>query len=389
MRIVVLLLTLGLLASCEEKVVLPELSHENIKYLTINNMSPEHLNQLAERYLEQKKIFEPESVSEDDTQNLQMVLKELEAKRASNPVLFEYVIPFNNRQINPKENTVNFSFPFKFEQLVVSETNMDYVFPPYIYLLFANLDQLYAIPGEQIDGLGDGIPNLTVVYQIEIVKPQHQKYMQAIVKEMNVYSGRDMKDLVYTFKETRQPIAIVNDRLLPNGYSLDLVPVHSFSFFSQRLLDPLYDYSSYKEFCTKKEPILNHDVLSCQYKYYEGEAGRIDVEVIVIGGRNAHVKLLADGMIPAPIKEKTLAQISKDLNVPVTYLSRKTANIKPNKALTVKKVNAKTLEWESFGVNIVFHRDALDSDVEGQRTIIQLTGKAWLDYKAERTAQLQ
>ncbi|TDR18403.1 hypothetical protein [Marinicella litoralis] len=386
---------IGLLA-CKQKIELPEINYEQIKYLTLGSLTEEQVRAMAEKKLEEIPYAEYQKLSSDQSQlnaRIQMIVDDLQQKEALSSKQFLFHANVSARRFNKNDQTLNLSFPFKFGQLVFRPIRAGSLFPEYIQVLIANIDDLANIPVSELSDFESDFESLKAVYTIEVVEAQHTRYLQAIVKQVEVYNDPNHDDLAYQFTAKEKVVDIVKNRLLSDGYSLNLTPVHSFSFFNKRVLDPFHDLGRHNEVCEKQGQQLNHQVIHCKYDHLSGDNGSVYLDVTVVGGSMAEISLKVEGDLTADQQAMVMRKAMEDLNLKPAFLTAGYSELISNRRVkNVKILNEvlndgtiqKVLSWEYFGVLIKYNPAAFKPESEGARSLFELKAKAWINYQKKQ-----
>ncbi len=394
MRALYCLLYVLVLVGCEQKPQLPEINYKNIQYLTLDSLSNEDKRAMAIKQLSDLPFAEYQQMKKDETifnARIKQVIDELQQQRLVSSTQFSYHANVSNRRFNQIDQTLNLSYPFKSGQLRFRSSRTDGILPEYIQVLIANTDQLLQIPVSEIEDFNPSFKSLRAHYVIEMVEAQNKRFLQAVIKQAELYQGED-NDLIYRFSESREPTDVVTNRLLSGGYSLNLTPVHSFSFFNRRVLDPFYDIGYHNDVCSKQGELYGHQSILCTYQHIATDTGTVYLDVLVVGGANAEISLMVKGELDEEKQSNVLSRAMNDLNLKSSFLAgnyspmvfdRKTKNVDVN-GLNGEASSDGLLKWEYFGVMIEFNPLALSQKDEQPRTVFKLKAKSWVEYKANK-----
>jgi hypothetical protein len=169
---------------------------------------------------------------------------------------------------------------------------------------------------------------------------QRNRFFQAAVVETSVFASPRKQKLLYSQKEPRSPEQVVNESFLREGITLDLTPIHTFSIFGERLLEPLYEYEMRDSDCQPRDRHESHRTLYCKNDWRLGVT-MLQIGRLYIGGRLVKLEFFN----PEAAESKTVkfveAQIWRDLPAP------KDANL--DQALT----------WRTKQVEVDFDRPTL------------------------------
>lgn len=397
MKVVFYLLCCFALFGCEQQKQLPPINYEGIKFLTLGSMSEEDVRNMAKGQLEGIPFAEYQVIKSDESlfnQRIQAIVDELKNQQLASSTEFSFQTNVFIGQLNTSEQTVDLSFPFKSGQLIFRPLKAGGIFPQFIHVLLANTDDIAKLSARDFSALDKSFKNTKAIYSIEIVKAQHHKFLQAVITQVDVYQGKNHDQLVYQFRENRKAVDVINNRLLSEGYSLDLTPVHSFNFFGRRILDPLYDLGFHNEACKKSEKLLGHQVINCHYIHFANDQGSVYFDVKVVGGKMVEIQLNATGKLSTAKQQQVMQRVITDLKLKPAILSGNYSSLVSDpRVKKVKKKNhksstGKVLSWEYFGVVVEYDSEALLQDNDEVRTVINLTGKTWLEYLKNKQNQV-
>lgn len=389
MKFVIYILCSVLLLGCEQQNQLPPINYESIKYLSLGSMSDDQIRDMAEMQLQGIPFAEYQKVKSDESilnQRIQSIIDGLKNKQLTSPTEFSFETNVFKGQFNQSKQTVNMSFPFKSGQMIFRPVKAGGIFPKFIHVLLSNTDEIAKLPVSEFSEFDENFKSTKAIYSIEIVESQHVKFLQAVVKQVDVYQGKNYDQLVYSFIENRKARDVVNNRLLSEGYSLDLRPIHSFGFFGRRVLDPLYDLGFHNEACEKDGKLLGHQVVSCQYPHFANDEGSVFLAVKVVGGKVVEIQLNATGKIPEIKQQQVMQKAMTDLKLKPSFLLNSYSSlVSGSRAKNIKKKknessSEKTLSWEYFGVIIQYDPSALNLVNDDVRTVFELKGKTWVEY---------
>jgi hypothetical protein len=377
-----------LLVGCGEKMAPVPLTYDHIKYLTIDGMSDAEVEKISLHELKTAQSQEYLAVKDDEEKLAALVAggrSKLRQKSQQNPRVFELEHEYFQRKLSQKDQSINFVYNFNKTGTIISDVDKDFVFPQHIIMLLTNLDALAEVPLDQVRNF-DASEEHKLLFKIEVIEAQHSRYIQAMIKEFQ-FIATGNNEVLYQFNETRSGSEILQARLLPNGFSLDLVAVHSFSFFGRRVLDPIIENSVSMKNCKQQTAIGKHDRLLCEFTYFESDEGQVIYEVQVVGGRMTSLKLKAIGTISATMQKSIIDRAARELKVkPEVLLQTNARNfmIKPrNSRVKDFKVNDDIIQWVYFNVQVTYHRAAFLSGDSEQSTIFELRSLEFDKYVAE------
>ena len=213
--------------------------------------------------------------------------------------------------------------------------------PTYFLLLMANLEILTNVKVDKI--IADNIQlkqNKSKPYYLEAVltlpKYQNNKNFQAVIKNIRIFASENKKQLLAAKTESRKNEEIINNWLLSDGISSNLIGIHGFSFFGHRLQDMMGETVPLRNICKKTIRLKSHQVIVCTKTYSENAA----IIVTYLGGVIAKLDLIATGKLTLTEKKR----LSKFI---MLYLTQ-----------TKSLFEHDSISWAKYNVDFEFNGDA-------------------------------
>lgn len=347
----------------------PTLNHQALKPLFLR-----HTQDFRTAALEQLKqadyaaYYDLKQNPDQLQQKLQPIIEQLKQQAENAPTEFVYSTSLVFGQYDQASQTLTSGTPkFNDGKISFAAASTLKPYPKYITLLLANSEIAHnlVITPSQWQTIKQSLTveqgnRLNSEFIIEVKALQNQQFFQAIIKQIKVFSSQN--ELLLHLVEPRTDEDIIANSLLPEGITLNLIPIHNLDLYGHRLLDPISDTLENRQICTKNGSQKGHLSLSC--RYWHGQ--KLIILADVVGGKVTRLRLQSSAKLSPEEQQKILNHAAGKLG-------------KSQIALT----NATT--WEHYGVKISFNRQALEqqADDDQPRTIFDLQPISWLNYIKE------
>ncbi|MCF6299601.1 MAG: hypothetical protein L3J52_00520 [Proteobacteria bacterium] len=376
MRIYLLAFILLLLGACAKT---PELNYENIKHLLIKLDPQVDMYDFAENYLkgaDYSQYFELGNKPEKRKQLLDPTVRKLSNAAENNEETFVYrsVVYFMNYDESTEKLTLKPLFLTGIQQINSKQKSSG--FPEVIALLYPNpqLTESFEVPTEKFSVFKQSRTentfnelsrkSLYLEFRVKLFKAQNKRFFQAVITEAHLFDNPNKDQLLSSTVEPRNHLDLINNRLLSAGITLNMSPLHGFSFYGQNLLDPFIERRFKAGSCSKQGIIKSHQRIICEDTLYQTENGRLVMKFFVLGGLLEKIQLIRRGYFSEETIRAIKLKIDQDLKVGLPFLNQNNSSTWVqsgasftffNKAMTVNpdEVTEEVIFFEMVPIKII------------------------------------
>lgn len=217
--------------------------------------------------------------------------------------------------------------------------------PNNYFLLIPNIEMLnnFNVDSKKFQSLVDNnkfLKNKSLYMEIivNLIKLQNIENFQTVIKKVNLYESENKEFLLASKTESAPALDLIDDWLLSEGYTTNLIGIHAYSFFGNRLQDPLEIATAIEEFCDKTMKLGIHQVIVCNRPISDN----MYLITTYIGGAMGKIDLVAKSALNEGDKKWIIQNLRNNLNKPMSILNKKYSH------------------WSAHHTDFVFYSDAFN-----------------------------
>jgi len=275
-----------------------ELNSENLTLLALKHSSPDVISEyiLSEvKSKHTKQYFKTRNKPDELKKLIEKVKQDVNLSISKTSMIQTYKQELEtNFIINNQRLNINIDSLYPIIHFTILRKHSESMkLSKYFNLIIANLEIINSIEISQIKKDELLKKNLAKVYlnvTYKVSKYQNQQNFQVVIQNINLYEDMTKTNLIATVIEKRSYTDIVDNWILSEGFSTNLVGIHAFSYLGYRLQDEIKKSYIIGKICEKSQMINNHRVLICRH----GFTTNSEIIAIYIGGVLAQVDLIAN-----------------------------------------------------------------------------------------------
>jgi len=292
------------------------LTSKNLTLLGLKYSSPEILSEYIMSEVKSKHTKQYFKVRKNPKE-LELLIKkvkdnlDLSLSKISREQLFKHSVTIKYDQAKEKSLTVKLNnlFP-NITHSIFRSYEANNGFPDYFKLLLANLEIFNNIEINELM-LNKTNQNLIYVDMTYVIKEyQNQQYFQTVIRNIKLYANKKRTLLIGEIEEKREGKEIMDNWLLSEGISTNLVGIHAFSVLGYRLQDEIRKSHVLKGVCEKAYKVDEHRVIICKQRYSKN----LIIMAIYIGGILAQMDIIAESGITQEERSMIIRGLSQGLN---------------------------------------------------------------------------
>lgn len=345
------------------------LSHDHIKGWAFRMSDEARQRELALAHFEStqfKSYFESKNDPEKLDQKITETVQSLNQQYAELGDQFTLEAPITINQYVAESELLKLKPQTQYGHIILQDPKPNNIFPFLFTVTLINHEIIERIrmPQKTWERLKHGGKRWHARLTVQIISHPNPYHFQAVIKQMALFINKTDSKAMMVIKEPRTVDAIIDHILLKRGITLDLTPIHGFSFMGFRLLDPFIESEHNRPYCQADGSLLGHDRITCRFPKLTNANGKSWIETEVVGGLTTRITYKKQGGLN-PTQKKF---IIKDA---AHFLSKKAPHFDQDK------------EWTEHGAMFTFSKTNLDANDSKDAVIFDIQPKSWLSQIAQ------